>query len=57
MLFPREFGPGGTSEPAPGDEAGVGNSFVIHKHRATRLHYDVRLERDGGLAGGASGRQ
>jgi bifunctional non-homologous end joining protein LigD len=22
---------------------------VIHKHRATRLHYDVRLERDGGL--------
>ena len=26
-----------------------GNSFVIHKHRATRLHYDVRLERDGAL--------
>jgi bifunctional non-homologous end joining protein LigD len=22
---------------------------VIHKHRATRLHYDVRLERDGAL--------
>jgi bifunctional non-homologous end joining protein LigD len=22
---------------------------VIHKHRATRLHYDVRLEREGGL--------
>jgi bifunctional non-homologous end joining protein LigD len=45
----REFGPAGTSEPAPGDEAGEGNSFVIHKHRATRLHYDVRLERDGAL--------
>jgi len=45
----REFGPEGTSEPAPGDEAGAGNSFVIHKHRATRLHYDVRLERDGAL--------
>jgi bifunctional non-homologous end joining protein LigD len=45
----REFGPGGTTEPAPGDHAGEGNSFVIHKHRATRLHYDVRLERDGGL--------
>ena len=45
----REFGPAGTTEPAPGDEAGAGNSFVIHKHRATRLHYDVRLERDGGL--------
>ncbi|MEO8293722.1 MAG: non-homologous end-joining DNA ligase [Actinomycetota bacterium] len=40
----------GTPEPAPGDaEGAAGNSFVIHKHRATRLHYDVRLERDGGL--------
>ncbi|MEX2275914.1 MAG: non-homologous end-joining DNA ligase [Actinomycetota bacterium] len=40
----------GTPEPAPGDEAaGAGNSFVIHKHRATRLHYDVRLEHDGAL--------
>ena len=39
----------GTPEPAPGTAAGQGNSFVIHKHRATRLHYDVRLERDGAL--------
>ncbi len=40
----------GTPEPAPGDGADAGgNSFVIHKHRATRLHYDVRLERDGAL--------
>ena len=45
----REFGPEGTTEPAPGEQLGEGNSFVIHKHRATRLHYDVRLERDGGL--------
>jgi bifunctional non-homologous end joining protein LigD len=47
----RDFGPEGTTEPAPGDEpsAATGNSFVIHKHRATRLHYDVRLERDGAL--------
>ena len=45
----REFGPEGTTEPAPGEEVGTGHSFVIHKHRATRLHYDVRLERDGGL--------
>jgi bifunctional non-homologous end joining protein LigD len=45
----REFGEEGTTEPAPGESIGVGNSFVIHKHRATRLHYDVRLEKDGGL--------
>ena len=45
----REFGEEGTTEPAPGDAPGTGNSFVIHKHRATRLHYDVRLEREGGL--------
>ena len=45
----REFGEEGTTEPAPGDAAGTGNSFVIHKHRATRLHYDVRLEHEGGL--------
>jgi DNA ligase D-like protein (predicted ligase)/DNA ligase D-like protein (predicted polymerase)/DNA ligase D-like protein (predicted 3'-phosphoesterase) len=45
----REFGPEGTTEPAPGEAAGEGNSFVIHKHRATRLHYDVRLEHEGAL--------
>jgi bifunctional non-homologous end joining protein LigD len=45
----REFGDEGTTEPAPGSVVGSGNSFVIHKHRATRLHYDVRLEHDGGL--------
>jgi bifunctional non-homologous end joining protein LigD len=45
----REFGEEGTTEPAPGDAPGTGNSFVIHKHRATRLHYDVRLEHEGGL--------
>ena len=45
----RDFGPEGTTEPAPGEVAPGGQSFVIHKHRATRLHYDVRLERDGGL--------
>ncbi len=49
-LRKRTFGPEGTTEPAPAGEArGEGNSFVIHKHRATRLHYDVRLERDGAL--------
>jgi bifunctional non-homologous end joining protein LigD len=48
-LRKRTFGPEGTTEPPPGGAAGEGNSFVIHKHRATRLHYDVRLERDGAL--------
>ncbi len=48
-LRKRSFGPEGTTEPAPSGARGAGNSFVIHKHRATRLHYDVRLERDGAL--------
>jgi bifunctional non-homologous end joining protein LigD len=39
----------GTPEPAPGIARGSGNSFVIQKHRATRLHYDLRLEKDGAL--------
>jgi bifunctional non-homologous end joining protein LigD len=48
-LRKRTFGPEGTTEPPPGEARGEGTSFVIHKHRATRLHYDVRLERDGAL--------
>jgi len=37
-----------TSEPAEGGDAGVDAlTFVIQKHWATRLHYDVRLELDG----------
>jgi bifunctional non-homologous end joining protein LigD len=43
----RDFS--GTPEPAPGETAAGGSSFVIHKHRATRLHYDLRLEKDGAL--------
>lgn len=39
-----------TPEPAPGGKKKpTGNSFVIQKHRATRLHYDLRLEKDGAL--------
>src|SRR5207249_2079447 len=38
-----------TPEPGPSAEVGEGNSFVIQKHNATRLHYDLRLERDGVL--------
>jgi bifunctional non-homologous end joining protein LigD len=41
-----------SATPEPGPAAGTtprGDSFVIQKHRATRLHYDTRLERDGVL--------
>ena len=38
-------------EPAPKAEAdGGANRFVIHEHHARRLHWDLRLERDGVLA-------
>ena len=38
-----------TPEPGPEVFAGENNAFVIHRHHASRLHYDVRLERDGTL--------
>jgi bifunctional non-homologous end joining protein LigD len=38
-----------TPEPAGGGPTSSGNSFVIQRHDATRLHYDLRLERDGVL--------
>ena len=38
-----------TPEPGPEPAAGGGDLFVIHRHHATRLHYDLRLERDGVL--------
>lgn len=39
-----------TPEPPPGDRvASTQPIFVIHKHNATRLHYDLRLEHDGAL--------
>ena len=43
-----------TPEPAPGRAKPRAPSaqprFVVHKHDATRLHYDLRLEIDGALA-------
>jgi bifunctional non-homologous end joining protein LigD len=45
----REFGEKGTPEPDTGEPSSGGNTFVIQRHDATRLHYDLRLERDGVL--------
>jgi bifunctional non-homologous end joining protein LigD len=42
-----------TPEPIPADDPvtdGPGHRFVIQEHHARRLHWDVRLERDGVLA-------
>ena len=38
-----------TPEPGPEVFASDGNAFVVHRHHASRLHYDLRLERDGTL--------
>ena len=39
-----------TSEPPPAQKAGAGgDAFVIHRHHASRLHYDLRLEQNGVL--------
>ena len=40
-----------TPEPAPAPEAerGAAPVFVVHRHDARRLHYDLRLEMDGVL--------
>jgi bifunctional non-homologous end joining protein LigD len=40
-----------TPEPQAGEQAAPAQArFVIHEHSATRLHWDLRLERDGVLA-------
>ncbi|WP_375395052.1 DNA ligase D [uncultured Sphingomonas sp.] len=43
----RDFGK--TAEPAGTLAPGHGNSFMVQKHDATRLHWDFRLEVDGVL--------
>ncbi len=43
----RRFGK--TSEPRPAIESAAQSRFVVHRHHASRLHYDLRLEQDGVL--------
>ena len=38
-----------TSEPAPEAAGGRGNKYFVQEHHARRLHWDLRLERDGVL--------
>ena len=39
-----------TPEPRGGQGAGEGGRFVVQQHDARRLHWDLRLEREGALA-------
>lgn len=38
-----------TTEPKSEASSKPGNTYVIHKHAASHLHYDLRLEMDGTL--------
>src|SRR6516225_2841988 len=38
-----------TPEPKPAPTGDAGGGFVVQKHAARRLHYDLRLELDGVL--------
>jgi len=38
-----------TPEPPPAEIVGKGSAFVVHRHHASRLHYDLRLEQEGVL--------
>jgi bifunctional non-homologous end joining protein LigD len=52
--YHRKRDPGATPEPMPPPEGGDDGRdgvcrFVVQEHHATRLHWDLRLERDGVL--------
>lgn len=38
-----------TPEPAGTLQLGMGNGFVVNRHHASQIHYDLRLEKDGVL--------
>jgi bifunctional non-homologous end joining protein LigD len=39
-----------TPEPQPGVASAAGNRFVVHRHEARNLHYDLRMEAGSVLA-------
>ena len=47
--YRRKRDPGATPEPFGGPSPAGGSRFVVHKHSARRLHYDLRLQIDGVL--------
>ena len=47
--YRRKRDPTRTPEPFGGSSWGGGSRFVVQRHSARRLHYDLRLERDGVL--------
>jgi bifunctional non-homologous end joining protein LigD len=48
--YRRKRDPGKTPEPFGGAGPGKAPLFVVQRHDARRLHYDLRLERNGALA-------
>jgi bifunctional non-homologous end joining protein LigD len=45
----RDFGKTPEPQPTAPEDASGGRSFVVHRHEARNLHYDLRLEHRGVL--------